>query len=413
MKGHFTNTNYQLAIVEVLERVSRGELTLKSAAHILGFSHRQLKRIYKRFKTEGEKALIHRACGKASNRAIDSRTRHLILDRYQQRYPDFGPTLAAEKLAAEGLAVDHETLRGWLIDEGLWHKQRTRAAHRSWRERRAHFGELVQMDGSHHHWFEERGGECCLLNMVDDATGVTLALLAEEETTAAAMTLLWKWIDTFGIPAALYTDRKNLYVPSEKAAKRASLEGVEQLTQFSRACQKLGIRIIKAHSPQAKGRVERSNGVYQDRFVKELRLAGINSIATANELLYGGFLAQLNEKFAVEARDASDFHRGVQGLDLAAVFCLEEERAMTSDWVVRFENNYYQLKPQSSYAPAAGKVFVRKQLNGEMRFNYRGQDLDYKQLAERPTRTEQKSEVSKPKGKYVPAPDHPWRKNWR
>ncbi len=413
MKRHFSSKQNPLVLVEVFDRVTNHELTLKDAAQLLRLSYRQCKRLFQRFKADGTHGLLHRARGKPSNHARASTTKQAILDRYRQRYPDFGPTLAAEKLAGDGYHIDHETLRRWLIEEGLWDRHRKRAGHRSWRERRAHFGELVQMDGSHHHWFEDRGAACCLMNMVDDATGVTLALLAEDETTVAAMTLLWKWIDTFGIPAALYTDRKNLYVPSEKVAVRASLEEAEQLTQFGRACQKLGIYIIKAHSPQAKGRVERSNGVYQDRFVKELRLARIDSIATANELLYGGFLAQLNERFAVEARDASDFHRDAQGLDLAAIFCLEEERAMTSDWIVRFENNYYQLKPQSSYAPATGKVFVRKQLSGELRFNYRGQDLDYKRLAERPARSGKKSGVSKTKGKYVPAPDHPWRKNWR
>jgi hypothetical protein len=228
------------------------------------------------------------------------------------------------------------------------------------------------MDGSFHHWFEDRGPECCLMNMVDDATSVALSLLAEAETIEAAMTLLWKWITTFGIPAALYPDRKNLYVPAEKAALEAELEGEELLTHFGRACKKLGIEMIKAYSPPAKGRVERSNGTYQDRLVKELRLAGISEIEAANEFLYAGFLEQLNEKFAVAPREESDFHRSAPGYDLAAIFCREEERALSRDWIVRFENHYYQLKPQSQYQPAKGKVWVRKYLNGELHFNYRG-----------------------------------------
>lgn len=176
---------------QVLERVRRKELPLKDAAVILQISYRQAKRLLARFDVEGAKGLAHRLKGKASNHACDLETKQAILERYRQRYPDFGPTLAAEKLAVDGYEIDHETLRRWLVAEHLWKRDRKRDAHRSWRQRRAHFGELVQMDGSHHHWFEARAPPCCLMNMVDDATGVTLALLAEEETIEAAMTLLW------------------------------------------------------------------------------------------------------------------------------------------------------------------------------------------------------------------------------
>ena len=252
-----TRTQLESLRAQTLERVERKELFLKDAAHILQLSYSQAKRLFSRFKVEGEVGLAHRLRGNLSNRAFEADKKEAILKLYRERYPDFGPTLAAEKLAKDGFRVDHETLRRWLIEEQVWEKHRRRSRHRSWRQRRAHFGELVQMDGSFHHWFAGRGSESCLMNMVDDATGVTLSLLAEAETTQAAMTLLWKWIETFGIPAALYTDRKNLYVPDEEAVLRARLEGEEKLTQFGRACQKLGIGIIAAHSPQAKGRVER------------------------------------------------------------------------------------------------------------------------------------------------------------
>ena len=398
---------------QTLERVVKEDLLLKDAALILQLSYPQAKRLFKRFKAEGQAGLIHRLYGKPSNRAFDDHTKQAILKLYRERYPDFGPTLAAEKLTEVGYAIDHETLRQWLIQESLWEKHRQRSRHRSWRQRRAHFGELVQMDGSFHHWFEERGEESCLMNMVDDATGVTLSLMSEEETTAAAMTLLWKWIESFGIPAALYTDRKNVYVPDEKTALKASLQGEESLTQFGRACKKLGIRIIKAHSPQAKGRVERSNQTYQDRLVKELRLADICDLACANEFLYAGFLQQLNAKFAVEAREEEDFHRLARGLDLASIFCIEEERSLSPDWMVRFDNGFYQLKRQSQYEPARGKVFVRKYLSGELHFNYRGEEIAYEKLAERPVRISKSRMPNQPKREYKPSPDHPWRKSWK
>jgi hypothetical protein len=179
----------------VLERVKKKEITLRQATQIMGASYRQCLRRYKRYGQEGAKGVVHRGRGQGSNRAKNDEIRKGIIDRYQERYGDFGPTLAAEKLGKEGHEVDHETLRRWLIKEKLWKKRRKRSPHRSWRERRAHFGELVQMDGSPHKWFEERGDICCLMNMVDDATGETMGRLDEQETTAGAMKLLWSWID--------------------------------------------------------------------------------------------------------------------------------------------------------------------------------------------------------------------------
>jgi hypothetical protein len=186
------------------------------------------------------------------------------------------------------------------------------------------------------------------------------------------------------------------------------------VTQFGRACQKLGIRIITAHSAQAKGRVERSNGTYQDRLVKEMRLEGINDINSANQLLYGGFLDQLNKKFCIEPREKADFHRSALGYDLESIFCIEQERTITRDWIVRFENKYYQLRRQSKYGPASGRVLVRKYLSSELHFNYRGQDMDYEQLPQRPVaKQRQLVGTNKRKRRNTPALDHPWSSSWR
>lgn len=411
--GILTRAEIEMLRAQTLERVEREELSLKDAAQLLLLSYPQTRRLFARFKAEGADGLAHRLRSNPSNRAFDPEVKQAIVKLYTERFPDFGPTLAAEKLNLLGYKLDHETLRRWLIEEGVWEKGRKRSVHRSWRERRPHFGELVQLDGSHHHWFEERGPQSCLMNMVDDATGVTLSLMAEEETTEAAMTLLWKWIETFGIPSALYTDHKNVYVVDEKSALRASLAGEERLTQFGRACKKLGIILITAHSPQAKGRVERSNQTYQDRLVKELRLAAISEIDSANEFLYGGFLEQLNSKFAVVAKEEEDFHRSAKGLDLASIFCVEEERSISRDWIVRFDNGFYQLKRQSKYEPAKGKVFVRKYLNSELHFNYRGEDIAYEKLPQKPIRISKSLSAKKAGRKYKPSPNHPWRKSWK
>jgi len=400
--------------LRVLERVKKKEITLRQATAIMNVSYRQCLRRHKRYKQAGASGLVHQGRGRPSNRAKEGKARKAIIARYQERYEDFGPTLAAEKLAKEGYGVNHETLRRWLIKEKIWKKRRKRSAHRSWRQRRAHFGELVQMDGSHHKWFEDRGEGCCLMNMVDDATGVTLSLFDEQETTVGAMTLLWKWIDRYGIPAALYTDRKNVYVPDEKTAAKAELIGEEALTQFGRACKSLGIRIIEAHSPQAKGRVERSNGTYQDRLVKELRLEEISNLNSANKLLHESFVDELNEKFAVDAREKIDFHRSAKGRDLKSVFCLEEERALTDDWIVRYENVYYQMAKQSDRPPTSRSVTVKRYLNGELHFNYRGKDLEHRELPQRPVPAKAEP-LTKAKLKYVPmpAPDHPWRGSYK
>lgn len=414
MEDHFSMSRKERNTLSVFARVKAKTLNLRQAADLLHLSYRQCLRRYQRFLSQGDKGLVHLARGKPGNRAKDAKTKQAILARYQQRYPDFGPTLAAEKLRKDGYPIDHETLRRWLINAGLWHKRRSRSPHRSWRERRAHFGELVQMDGSHHRWFEDRAPSCCLMNMVDDATGTTLSLLDKQETINAAMTLLWKWIERFGIPAALYTDRKNIYVPSEKAVAEAKVSGREELTPFGRACQQLGIRIIAAHSPQAKGRVERSNGVYQDRLVKELRLQQINEIAAANALLWASFLDELNEKFAVQAREAADYHRSRQGYNLAEVFSIQEQRVISADWVVRFENGYYQLERQSQRAPVRSKVEVKRYLNGALHFYYRGREVDYQQLPERPAKRGKAKKVYKKekKGKDGAAAPHPWHRAW-
>ncbi len=401
--------------LKIFARVKRGELQQKEAAALCQLEYRHLRRLYKRYCEQGDRGLVHQGRGRPSNRAKTAVFQAAVLARYQERYPDFGPTLAAEKLALEGHLVDHETLRGWLIKAGLWQKRRKRAKHRSWRERRAHFGELVQMDGSHHKWFEERAAKCCLMNMVDDAQGTTLSWLAEEETIFAAMKLLWLWIARYGIPQSLYTDKKNVYVVDEKTREKAADSGQELFTQFGRACQQLGIKIITAHSPEAKGRVERNHGTYQDRLVKEFRLTGISVIEGGNEFLHQGYCAQLNEKFAVAPRSEVDFHRTAKGYDLASIFCIEEERTVSADWIVRFANQFYQLQPARQAQVAKGKVRVRRYLNGELHFCYGERDLTYTVLPERPkpklvvkmkSKNHQDRSVS---GQSGPPANHAWR----
>jgi len=205
---------------------------------------------------------------------------------------------AGRRTGRSGRVLDHETLRRWLLGAGLWQKRRKRSKHRARRERKAHFGELVQLDGSHHRWFGPERAESCVMDMVDDATGLTMALMAEQETTEAAMRLLWQWVERYGVPQALYVDRKTVFITDREPTLEEQLAGQAPMTAFGNACAKLGIVLIPANSPQAKGRVERRHGVLQDRLVKELALRGITRIPTANRLLANGFIDGLNAKFA-------------------------------------------------------------------------------------------------------------------
>ncbi len=336
-----------------------------------------------------------------------------VLSVYQERYWGFGPTPAAEKAEREGYQVGRETLRRWLKDAGLWERHRKRSKHRTRRERKAHFGELIQMDGSHHHWFSGHKGKSCLMDMVDDATGITLALMRREETTKAAMEVLWSWIEKYGVPRSLYVDRKTVYITGSEPTLEEQLAGEELLTQFDKACRKLGIEIVAASSPQAEGRVERKHGVYQDRLVKELRLEGIQDIPAANAFLTG-YVGTLNGKLAVEPGSPTDFHQPVpEGLDLRNMFCPEETRVISNDWVVGYKNRFLQIVAQSKLPPARNKVTVQEHLDGSIHLLYRGTEIRFTEIGQLPARPQPPTpQVPIPHHEktYGPSHNHPWRR---
>ncbi len=284
----------------------------------------------------------------------------------------FGPTLAAEHLASEdGITVHHDTLRRWMLAVGLWSRARTRSAHRARRERKAHFGELVQLDGSFHLWYETRAPRGCLMNLVDDATGRTLARLGDHETIWAAVDVLRRWIEVYGVPLALYTDWKNVYVREPNAEEQAT--GAVPLTQFGRMCGSLGIQIIAASSPQAKGRVERNHGTHQDRLVKKLRRLGIADATAANVFLETTYLPEHNGRFAQAPASPEDFHRRTPSRTaLDQALQLEDTRVLSNDWVIRYDTRYFQVARQSQQAPARSTVLVRENAHGAIEMRYRG-----------------------------------------
>ena len=368
----------------MMELVAEGKRTLVTASTVLGVSYRQAKRIYQRYREEGSPGLVHRNVGRCSNRRIAERVRERAIELYREHYADFGPTLAVEKMAErDGFEVNRETLRRWLIGEGLWKPKRQHRHYRSRRERRRQFGELVQFDGSHHQWFEDRADACCLMNMVDDATGTTLAFLDEKETTVGAFRLLWAWIERYGIPQAVYCDRKNAYVLDREPTIGEQLAGITPRSPFETACQKLGIEVIVARSPQAKGRVERSHGVYQDRLVKELRLEGICEIALANEYLNSTYIDKVNAKFAKLPVDPIDAHVPLlSNQSLANVLCFTAPRVVSEDYVVQFENSLYQIhKRRRRKPPAPGsQVMVHKWLDGTVHVYSNAKELQIEKI---------------------------------
>jgi transposase len=361
----------ELARAGVLARVAAGTLTLRSAATLMAMSDRQAKRLYRRYRQDGAKGLKHRSAGRPSNRATTVAVRAQVLAVVKEKYSGdvatrFGPTLAAEHLASEdGLTVDPETLRRWMLAAGLWSRARKRSPYRRRRERKAHFGELVQLDGSFHPWFENRGPVSCLLTMVDDATGHSVGWFGAQETIWAAVGVLRSWIEQHGIPQALYTDWKNVYARRPTEAERDT--GIEPLTQFGRMCGTLGIKIIPASSPQAKGRIERHHGTHQDRLVKKLRRQGIGDIARANPFLETAYWPEHNRRFTCPPGAPEDFHRPLpRGLRLDEVFRLEETRVVANDWVVRYDNRLFQLARQSRRPPARSTVLVREAIDGDV-----------------------------------------------
>jgi len=404
--------------LRILSRVRGGELKLREATELLEISYRQGKRIYKRYREKGEKGLVHRLRGRPSNSRKDAALREAVLDRYRERYEGFGPTLASEKLGKEGHRIDHETLRRWLLEEGLWQRRRKRKKHRSWRERKAHYGEMVQVDGSHHDWFEGRGERAVLINMVDDATGRTFSRFHEGETTRAVMETLWEYVEKYGIPRSIYTDKDSIFVTERQPTIAEELRDEEPVTQFGRALKKLGVKMNVAHSPQAKGRVERSNGVYQDRLVKELRLLGIGGIGKANELLQNGFLEELNGRFAKEPRSTVDLHTPVsKRVDLRSIFCFEEERLVDNDWTVRWKSRIFQITKANRMVPRARqKVTVQEWLDGSIHLLYRKRELRCMELNTKPTREKKKKKKRVKSGgrsrRTVPA-NHPWNRPYK
>jgi hypothetical protein len=362
----------ELKRLHVIRKVLERAMKQVRAAEILSLTSRQIRRLAKRVKGEGDRGIVHKSRGKPSNRRIEDKVKARVIRLYQERYKGFGPTLAAEKLLeGQRIQVSDETLRGWLIESGDWKKSRKRRGHREWRERMEHCGEMVQMDGSHHDWLEGRGPACVLMGYIDDATGRGFGRFYEYEGTRPAMDSFRSYIQGYGIPLKVYLDKHTTYKSSGKASLEEELAGIGPLSEFERALKELGVEVIHAHSPQAKGRVERFFGTLQDRLVKEMRLGGIGSIEEAN-LFLEEYWPAFNRKFGVDPKEKGDLHRSVpRGLKLGDVLCIQVKRALRNDFTVAYNRRLYQVEDSIR----ASKVMVYEGLDGSVRLKHKGRLL--------------------------------------
>jgi transposase len=367
----------ELRRLEVLRDVDRGDLPICAAAQLLGHSERQVWRLLKAFRAEGAAGLVSKKRGRPSNRKTAAAVRTAALWIVRQNYADFGPTLAAEKLAGEhGFSFSSETLRKWMIEDGLWldRKQRQKRVHQP-RPRRDCVGELVQVDGSEHYWFEDRGPQCTLLVFVDDATSRLMHLqFVESESTFAYFQAARAYLEAWGKPVALYSDKHGVFRVNHPGA----LSG-DGMTQFGRALHALNIDIICANSSPAKGRVERANKTLQDRLVKELRLAGATTLAEGNALL-PAFIADYNARFAKAPTNSKDLHRRLgPGDDLDDAFAWKEERTLSRALTLQYDKILFILEPSEPAKAAIGKrVTVVDYPDGRLSIRYRGVELAYR-----------------------------------
>lgn len=413
-KESFTMTQKELDRYEIIKKLIAGSITPGNAAKQLNRSVRQVKRMRNAVREYGIQGVIHGLRGKEGNRKTDpaiwQKTKEIIL----KKYPDFGPTFAYEKLAEnDNVEISEGTVRNLMIAENIWSPKprKQNKEYRSQRERKECFGELIQFDGCYHYWLETRGGEICLLASVDDATGqITRAIFTDSESVINVFNFWKGCIEEAGKPVAIYLDKYSTYKINHKAATDNS----ELLTQFQRAMRELDINPITAHSPQAKGRIERLFETLQDRLVKELRLRNISDIEIANRFLIEEFIPDFNKKFSVIARSKNDLHRKLdvaQLTKLDAIFSVQSERLIQNDFTVRFKNQWIQIaEEQIVTVRKKDKVLMEERLDKTIAIRLRNKYLNYKILPEKPQKIKETT-FAIPAKRIInrPPADHPWR----
>jgi DNA-binding Lrp family transcriptional regulator len=404
-----------------IHAVIRGRLKTAEAAAHLGLSRRQVRRLLKRVKGQGDGGVLHGLRGRPSNRKIGAGVRDKAMKLLAgEAYHDFGPTLASEHLARIGIQASRETVRGWMVQAGLWRARREKVvAVHVWRQRRAAFGELVLMDTSDHDWLESRGPAIDLVAMIDDATSRLWARFVASNSTAENLRTLGGWLKRYGRPLALYTDKHSIF-RTNRSRQYIEQYGVPPPTDFTAALEELRIEWIPAHSPQAKGRVERAFETLQDRLLKEMRIARVCDLEAANRFLEENFIPFWNRRFTRAPRSPHNAHRPVGSFQLDSVLCHRYERVVTADYTLSVDGQRWGLgrehvRPGLRHA----RVLVELRLDGSAWIRHRGHHLPLRSL---PTATPPTASPSglrppgpaarpkPPAGKWRPPKDHPWRK---
>lgn len=398
---------------DIIRACIDGDITNAEAGARLRLTVRQIRRLKRAVEKRGEEGVLHGSRGRPSNHAtrpdISSAS---IAYLSEEKHRDFGPTFAQEQLAKRGTVLSVETLRLLMIKKKLW-KPKTRrgpAIHRAWRDRMSMQGELVQFDGSYHDWFET-GEEACLLASIDDATGKASAVFEDNEGVHAVFRFWWQYFLTHGLPVAIYLDKFSTYKINHKSA----VDNAEMLTQFERAMTELGIRVICANSPEAKGRVERLFGTLQDRLVKEMRLRGIKSREDANRYLAEEYVADHNARFAVDAKQAGDAHRPLTEelrKRLSSIFSIQSERRVNNDYTIQFKSRWFQLSAtQDTTVYKRDIVTIEERLDGTLHIRLKDASLAYTELPDRPKRVRMLvTALTRETPRWRPSADHPWRK---
>jgi len=383
--------------LKVISRVIARDITQEEAAKTLELSERQIGRIVKEVKANGDIGIMHKSLGRESNNKIPEFERDRILEIYQRKYNGFGPTFASEKLQErDGIKISVTTLWKWLTTKGLLKKRKKQRVHRKCRERKEHFGQMLQIDGSHHRWLGKDGRKFVLMGFIDDATSKIYGHFYEYEGTIPILDSFKKYVELNGLPHSVYVDRHSTY----KAFSERSL------SEFEKVMESLGIIVIHARSPQAKGRVERLFETLQDRLVKEMQLKGIRTMEEANEYL-PEYIQKHNERFSVTAKKEKDFHTPVSAeMNLERLFCMKAEKRIMKDNTVYYDKTYYQIKSKIT----CSTVMVEKTLKGEIYMTKGGEDLRFERLLTKPERTRliQKPRLAARRA-TVPSTDHPWK----
>lgn len=411
--------------IKLIVHVDAGKLKQSEAAEMLGMSERQLRRVISRHREQGDAGLVHRLRGRASNRRIDARLRAQAVRLIREHYGDFGPTLAAEYLEERhGIKVSRETVRTWMKQVHLWAGSRKERPHRRRRPRRPCFGDLVQMDTSEHDWFEGRGESALLIGMIDDACNWRMLRFFSSDSTETNMAMIGRWIERHGRPQSLYTDWASHFKQTPKRGQHRI-----EPTQIERALKELGIGLIAARSPQAKGRVERMFGILQDRLVKALRIEGIKTIEAANRFLDEHFIDQINKRFSVTPEKATDVHQSIEGLDLDAILSVQHQRSVARDYTVQFASQVYQIEKGEITRGLNNptRVRIEERLDGSLRIRWGDRYLKYRRLGAAGCKTTRamgeltpvglrppsvSSPIAIPKSNSNarrPSPNHPWK----